>query len=177
VRACNLCVKRSVRHLLQCTPSAAPLAPTAILIAHMHRVGQNHTFIGIYGVHTAFLAGKSPYIRSYTVQIYGSDQSYTYHIQHKQASTGRTNETLHLKSHTHIHTQITHIVAHTHTHTHTLTHTRTHTRTHTCTHIHTYTHTHTDHSPCRPWCCPEMAGSCWSEACGARCQVCEFVNV
>jgi len=33
------------------------------------RVGQNHTFIGIYGVHTVFLAGKPPCIRSYTVQI------------------------------------------------------------------------------------------------------------
>jgi hypothetical protein len=34
------------------------------------RVGQNHTFIGMYGVYTVFLARKSPYIRSYTVQIY-----------------------------------------------------------------------------------------------------------
>jgi hypothetical protein len=40
------------------------------------RVGQNHTFIGIYGVYTVFLAGKSPYIRSYTVCIYGSGQPY-----------------------------------------------------------------------------------------------------
>jgi hypothetical protein len=40
----------------------------------MCRVGQNHTFIGIYGVYTVFLAGNSPYIRSYTVQIYGSGQ-------------------------------------------------------------------------------------------------------
>ena len=38
------------------------------------RVGQNHTFIGIYGVCTVFLAEKSPYIRSYTVCIYGSGQ-------------------------------------------------------------------------------------------------------
>jgi hypothetical protein len=38
------------------------------------RVGQNHTFIGIYGVHMVFLAGKSPYIRSYMVQIFGSGQ-------------------------------------------------------------------------------------------------------
>jgi len=37
-------------------------------------VGQNHKCIGIYGVHTVFLAGKSPYIRSPTVQIYGSGQ-------------------------------------------------------------------------------------------------------
>ena len=37
-------------------------------------LGQNHTVIGIYGVYTVFLAGKSPYIRSYTVQIYGSGQ-------------------------------------------------------------------------------------------------------
>jgi hypothetical protein len=35
----------------------------------MVRVGHNHTVLGIYGVHTVFLAGKSPYIRSYTVQI------------------------------------------------------------------------------------------------------------
>ena len=36
----------------------------------MCRVGQNHTFIGIYGVFTVLLAGKLPYIRSYTVCIY-----------------------------------------------------------------------------------------------------------
>ena len=36
------------------------------------RVGQNHTFVGIYGVHMVFVAGKSPYIRLFTVQIYGS---------------------------------------------------------------------------------------------------------
>jgi hypothetical protein len=40
----------------------------------IHRVGQNHTFIGMYGVYTVFLAGNSPYIRSYPVQIYGSGQ-------------------------------------------------------------------------------------------------------
>jgi len=39
-------------------------------------VGQNHTFIGIYGVYTVYLAGKSPYIWSYRVQIYGSGQPY-----------------------------------------------------------------------------------------------------
>ena len=49
-----------------------------ILDVHMCRVGQNHTFIGMYGVYTVFLAGKPPYIRSYTVQIYGSGQPYTY---------------------------------------------------------------------------------------------------
>jgi hypothetical protein len=38
------------------------------------RVGQNHTFIGTYGVYTVFLAGKSPYIRSCTVCMYGSGQ-------------------------------------------------------------------------------------------------------
>ena len=40
---------------------------------------QHHTFIGIYGVYTVFLAGKSPspYIRSYTVCIHGSGQLYT----------------------------------------------------------------------------------------------------
>jgi predicted adenine nucleotide alpha hydrolase (AANH) superfamily ATPase len=38
------------------------------------RVCQNHTFIGIYGVHMVFIAGKSPYIWSYTVCIYGSGQ-------------------------------------------------------------------------------------------------------
>jgi len=44
------------------------------------RVGQNHTFIGIYGVHTESLAGKSLYIRSYTVQIYGSGQPYSHSV-------------------------------------------------------------------------------------------------
>jgi len=46
------------------------------------RVGQNHTLIGIYGVYTVifavFLAGKSPYIRSYTLCIYGFGQPYVY---------------------------------------------------------------------------------------------------
>jgi len=44
----------------------------------IYRVGQNHIFIRIYGVHTVFLAGKSPYIWSYTVCIYGSGQPYVY---------------------------------------------------------------------------------------------------
>ena len=35
----------------------------------MFRVGQNHTFIGIYSVYIVFLAGELPYIRSYTVCI------------------------------------------------------------------------------------------------------------
>jgi hypothetical protein len=38
----------------------------------MIMVGQNHTFIDKYGVHTVFLAGRSPNIWSYTMCIYGS---------------------------------------------------------------------------------------------------------
>jgi hypothetical protein len=38
------------------------------------RVDHNHTYNRIYGVCTAFLAGEYPYIRSYTVYIYGSGQ-------------------------------------------------------------------------------------------------------
>jgi hypothetical protein len=34
--------------------------------------------ICIYGVYTAFLAGKSPNIRSYTVHIYGFGQPYIF---------------------------------------------------------------------------------------------------
>ena len=37
-----------------------------MLTSDMSRVGQNHIY-HIYGVHTVFLAGKSPYIRSHTV--------------------------------------------------------------------------------------------------------------
>ena len=48
--------------------------------AHICRVGQNHTFIDMFSVYTIFLAGKSPYIRSYTVCIYGSGQPYTFGI-------------------------------------------------------------------------------------------------
>jgi hypothetical protein len=33
----------------------------------------------IYGVYTAFLAGKSPNIRSYTVYMYGFGQLYVLH--------------------------------------------------------------------------------------------------
>jgi len=40
----------------------------------MNRVGQNHIIIRIYGVHTVFIAGKSPFLRSYTVYIYSSGQ-------------------------------------------------------------------------------------------------------
>jgi hypothetical protein len=40
----------------------------------MCTVGQNYTFMGIYSVHSVFLAGKPAYIRAYTVQIYGSGQ-------------------------------------------------------------------------------------------------------
>jgi len=55
----------------------------------MARVGQNHTFIGIYGVHTVFLAGILLYIQSYTVQIYGSGQPRTWHtgMWHKRYLT------------------------------------------------------------------------------------------
>jgi hypothetical protein len=45
----------------------------------IRRAGQNHIhIIYIYGVNTAFLAGKSPTIRSNTVCIYGSGQPYLY---------------------------------------------------------------------------------------------------
>jgi hypothetical protein len=53
---------------------AAAAAEEVRMAVFICRVGQNHTFIGIYGVHTVFLARKSP--RSNTVQIYGSDQPY-----------------------------------------------------------------------------------------------------
>ena len=51
---------------------------TRIYVHYM--VGQNRTFIGIYVVYTVFLAGKSPYIWSYTVCIYGSGQPYVYTV-------------------------------------------------------------------------------------------------
>ena len=56
--------------------------PTVLI----RRVGQNHAFIGVYGVHTVFIAGKSPYARSYTVQIYGSGQPYLYGVVRKDCS-------------------------------------------------------------------------------------------
>jgi len=48
----------------------------------VHEVGHNLTFIGIYGVHTVFSAGKSPCIRPYAVQMYGSGQPYLYMVPH-----------------------------------------------------------------------------------------------
>jgi len=56
------------------------------LIWHMARVGQNHTFVGIYGVFTVFLAEKSPYTRSYTVCIYSSGQPYIWHVEQQGAA-------------------------------------------------------------------------------------------
>ena len=46
------------------------------------RVGQNHTYISIYGVYTLVLAGELPYIRSNTVYIYSSGQPYKSPIYH-----------------------------------------------------------------------------------------------
>jgi hypothetical protein len=43
-------------------------------ICVMCRVGQNHIFTRIHAVHTVNFAEKSPYIRSYTVDIYGCGQ-------------------------------------------------------------------------------------------------------
>ena len=40
-----------------------------VLPKAMTRFGQNHIFIGVYGVYTVILVGKSPYIRSCTVYI------------------------------------------------------------------------------------------------------------
>ena len=71
--------------------------PTRLMI----RVGQNHTFIGIYGVYTEFLAGKSPFIRSYTVCIYGPGQpylwtySYLKHKEHLAVQGWRSNDAGH----------------------------------------------------------------------------------
>ena len=59
----------------------------------LSRVGQNHTFIGIYGVHTVFLARKLPYIGSYviyhadirfwpTLKLYGVALSKSVNIEH-----------------------------------------------------------------------------------------------
>ena len=42
------------------------LRPTLAPVLLTPRNGQNHTFIGIYGEHSVLLAGKLPYIRSYT---------------------------------------------------------------------------------------------------------------
>jgi hypothetical protein len=55
---------------MQCVCTLSCLL-TSFVVA---RVGHSHTFIGIYGVHTVFVAGKLPYIRSYTVQMCGSGQ-------------------------------------------------------------------------------------------------------
>jgi len=99
----------------------------------------------IYGVYTVFLAGESPNVRSYMVNIYGFGQPHTYTI-----TLTHTYTHIYRYIQTHIHTQIhtrTHVPQYTttltHTHTHTHTHTQIHTQIHTNTHTHTRTHTHT----------------------------------
>ena len=47
----------------------------------MNRVRRNHTYIRIYGVYTVILAVKLPYIRSYTVFMYGYGQPYPTHMK------------------------------------------------------------------------------------------------
>jgi len=66
-------VHKEVGALLELVCKQEGCGPT-IVYQHIGRVDQKHTFIGIYSVHTVFLAGKSPYIQSYMVQIYGSGQ-------------------------------------------------------------------------------------------------------
>jgi hypothetical protein len=50
---------------------------TLVCLCTCVKLARTIHLIGIYGVYTVPLAGKSPYIRSYTVQIYGSGQPYT----------------------------------------------------------------------------------------------------
>jgi hypothetical protein len=101
------------------------------------------------------LAGKFPYIWSYTVYIYGSGQpyskgmnTYTQLLSHANTGTNR-HSCAHTDAniYTHKHKKCTHTQSHTHTFTHIYTHTHTrthmHTRTHTNTHTHTYTHIYT----------------------------------
>ena len=89
----------------------------------MIRVGQNHIFIRIHGVHTVFLAEKSPYIRSYTEEIYGSGQPYLY------------TDTNFIHTHT-----CNTLVGYTHTYT-----TCAHRHTNTTSFVHTCIGTHTPH--------------------------------
>jgi len=73
------------------TANGFPLPFCGVLLLFVKligRVGQNHTFIGIYSVHTVFLAGKSPYIRSYTVHIYGSGQPYLLVLNRAKSPAG-----------------------------------------------------------------------------------------
>ena len=104
-----------------------------------------------YGI----LAKKSPYIRSYTVQIYGSGQPYVCsHIHAKKTRAGaracaNTHPCLYKHTHTHTHSHaqfcvkhegsvITNVII-----SNTCKHTYTHIPTHTCTHTHKHTHTRT----------------------------------
>jgi hypothetical protein len=68
--------KRAHRHLSSTrTGPAGPLQFSLVASEYIsYWVGQNPTYIRNYGVDTLFLAGKLPYIRSYTVYIYGSGQ-------------------------------------------------------------------------------------------------------
>ena len=82
-KSCKFCSplffvrKQAVTYSAQ---AAALVALSAFLSCLFVGIGQNHTFIGVYGLHTVFLAGKSPYIRSFTVQIYGSGQHYFFSL-------------------------------------------------------------------------------------------------
>jgi hypothetical protein len=99
------------RHTVRPRPHPHPHLPCC---CHKCRVGQNQTFIGIYSLYTDFLAGKSPYIRSYTVCIYGSGQPYTSAVL--PPHTTRQHPHPHLQTYKHIRTQ--HYTCNTHIHTH-----------------------------------------------------------
>jgi len=65
-------------------------------LSRISRVGQNHIYI--YGVYTAFLAGKSPNIRSCTVHIYGSGQPYAFLISSHNAVAFTLEQTVRHKT-------------------------------------------------------------------------------
>ena len=117
-------------------------------------------------MYTVFLAGNSPYIRSYTVYICGSGQPYTYAFVAPWCFTVPTILLVHgVQTHTHtlIHTYPTHVYVFTYTHTHTSTHTH---KWHTHIHIHihkthdtlSHTHTHT-HTNTHPLCIGYVSGT------------------
>jgi hypothetical protein len=92
---------------------------------HTSRVGQNHTYLRIHGKYTVFLAGRTPFVRSYTEHMYASGQPYTPVFAYKRALPlpylypTETQNCAHAYTYTCAHAlTLTHMLTHKHTHTH-----------------------------------------------------------
>jgi len=81
---CLMCILHA--HMLQASSTHASSLVVRQALGGLYVWGWPEPYI--YGVYTVYLAGNSPYIRSYTVYIYGSGQPYVCDLVFKHPCVG-----------------------------------------------------------------------------------------